>query len=140
MAVVASYLKVDVWFAHLAKPILYQFADNPISFLLAVFLLVSLARFILRKTAAAAFFAITLLPLSSSVGIHPGVLLITVIMAGECFLLGYQDGPYQITYGSSGGSAFSHGQARKILAAKYVATALAIAVSVPYWKLLGFVR
>ena len=110
------------------------------AFLLAVFLLVTVVRFVLRKTAAVAFFAITLLPLSQSVGIHPGVMLVTVVMAGECFLLGYQDGPYQIAYAAGGGSAFSHSQARKVLAAKYIATLLAIAVSVPYWILLGFIR
>lgn len=61
-------------------------------------------------------------------------------MIGECFLLGYQDGPYQIAYAGGGGTAFTHGQARKILAAKYLATLLAVAVSVPYWKFLGFIR
>lgn len=82
----------------------------------------------------------TLLPLSESVGIHPGVLIVAAIMIGECFLLGYQNGPYQIAYAGGGGTAFTHGQARKILAAKYLATLLAVAVSVPYWKFLGFIR
>jgi anion transporter len=140
MAVVASHLKVDAWFTQVSGPFLVGLADDPLKFLLAVFVLVAVVRIVLHKTPSAAFFAITLIPVSLTVGIHPGVLLVAVIMAGECFLLGYQDGPYQIALAGSGGSAFSHGQARKILAAKYVATALAIAISVPYWKLLGSVR
>ena len=68
------------------------------------------------------------------------MLLVALIMAGECFLLGYQDGPYQIAYGAGGGNACTHRQARKILAAKYLATLVAIAVSVPFWKFLGFIR
>jgi di/tricarboxylate transporter len=140
MAVVASHLKVDAWFTQLSGPFLVEFADDPLSFLLAVFVLVVVVRIVLHKTPSAAFFALTLVPVSSTVGIHPGVLLVAVVMAGECFLLGYQDGPYQIAFAGSGGSAFSHSQARKILAAKYVATAVAIAVSVPYWHMLGFIR
>jgi hypothetical protein len=52
-------------------------------------------------------------------------------MSGECFFVGYQE---------ANGTSFSHTQARKILAAKYVATLLALAVSVPYWKFLGLIR
>lgn len=140
MALVASHLKVDAWFTQVSGLFLESFAHDPFSFLLAVFLLVLVVRIVLHKTPAAAFFAITLVPISPTVGIHPGVLLVAVIMAGECFLLGYQDGPYQIAYAGNRGLAFSHGQARKILGAKYLATLLAIAVSVPYWKFLGFIR
>jgi len=140
MAVVASHLKVDAWFTAISGPFLAKFTNDPFNFLLAVFLLVSFVRLVLRKTPAAAFSAVTLLPLSSSVGIHPGLLVVVVIMAGECFLLGYQDGPYQIAYAGTGGRAFSHSQARKVLAAKYLATLLAIAVSVPYWRFLGLIR
>ncbi|MGH7929720.1 MAG: hypothetical protein ACREQV_18210, partial [Candidatus Binatia bacterium] len=86
-----------------------------------------------------ALFAVTLLPFSQSVGVHPGVMIVAATMIGECFLLGYQDGPYQIAYSGAGGTAFSHGQARKILAARYLATLLAIVVSVPYWKFLGLI-
>ncbi len=140
LAVVASDLKVDAFFMTVSGDLLGGFAGQPVGFLLVVFLLVSGVRFFLRKTPTAALFTVTLLPLSESVGIHPGILVLTAIMIGECFLLGYQDGPYQIAYGGGGGSAFSHSQARKILAAKYLATLLAVAVSVPYWRFLGFIR
>jgi len=140
LAVVASNLKVDAFFTTVSGHLLGGFAGQPFGFLLVVFLLVSAVRFFLRKTPTAALFTVTLLPLSESVGIHPGILVVAAIMIGECFLLGYQDGPYQIAYGGGGGAAFSHGQARKILAAKYLATLLALAVSVPYWRFLGFIR
>lgn len=140
MALVAEYAKVDAWFMSLSGPLLAQFAGDPLPFLLVVCLLVSAIRFLLRKTPTAALLAVTVLPLSNIAGIHPGVVLVVAIMAGECFLLGYQDGPYQIVYGGAGGNAFSHAQARKVLAAKYLATLLAVAVSIPYWRFLGFVR
>jgi len=140
MAVVAHSLKVDEWFMKIGGQLLARFAGEPFRFLVVGCLLIFALRFLVRKTAAAALFAVALLPLSGSVGIHPGVVLVVLIMAGECFLLGYQDGPYQIAYGGAGGNAFTHGQARKVLAGKYLATLLAVAVSLPYWRFLGFIR
>ena len=66
-----------------------------------------------------------------NIGIHPGIILLTICMATECFLLPYQDGPYQIAYSSTDGQAFSHVQARKVLIAKFIATLAALALSIP---------
>ncbi len=140
LGVVVDYLKVDAWFIAINEWFLADFADGPFSFLLVVFVLVSLVRFVLHKTPTAALFAVILVPLSERMGIHPGVMIVAMLMTTECFLLGYQDGPYNVAYSGGAGSAFSHTQARKILAAKYLATLLAIAVSVPYWRFLGFIR
>lgn len=140
MAMVAEDTKADAWLMSIGGVVLARFAGQPLSFLLIICLLISAIRFVLRKTPAAVLFAVTVLPLSYMTGIHAGVLIVTAIMAGECFLFAYQDGPYQIAYGSAGGKAFSHTQARRVLAARYFATVLAIAMSVPYWKYLGFIR
>jgi divalent anion:Na+ symporter, DASS family len=140
MAIVAEHAKTDAWLMSIGGVVLARFAGQALSFLLIICLLISAVRFVLRKTPAAALFAVTVLPLSHMSGIHSGVLIVTAIMAGECFLFAYQDGPYQIAYGSAGGKAFSHTQARRVLAARYIATLLAITVSVPYWKYLGFIH
>jgi hypothetical protein len=83
---------------------------------------------------------ITMLPLAENVGVHPGALLLTVVMASESFFLSYQDGPYQIAYSSTGGRAFSHAQARKLLLAKSFATLAGLALSIPFWRMLGLIR
>jgi anion transporter len=140
LAVVTHHLKVDETLRTLSEGFLNQFTGGAFGFLFIVFILVSFVRFFLRKTPTAALFAVTLLPFSQSAGVHPGVLVVAATMIGECFLLGYQDGPYQIAYSGANGTAFSHRQARKILAARYVATLLALAVSVPYWGLLGLIH
>lgn len=140
MALVAEHTKIDAWFVSLSAPSLGQLASRPLAFLLGVCLLASAIRLLLRKTPTAALLAVTVLPLSELAGIHPGVVLVVGIMAGECFFLGYQDGPYQIAYAGAGGRAFSHAQARKVLGAKYLATFFAVALSVPYWTFLGFIR
>jgi divalent anion:Na+ symporter, DASS family len=140
LTVVTHQLKVDASLRSLSEGFLGQFSGGPYTFLVLVFVLVVFVRFFLRKSATTALFAVTLLPFSESVGIHPGVIVIAAITIAECFILGYQDGPYQIAYAGFSRTAFSHGQARKILAAKYGATFLALLISVPYWRLLGLIR
>jgi di/tricarboxylate transporter len=140
MAMVSRHLKVDGWLVEIIEPILGSVTSGPVTFLTAVVIIVFCARFFLRKAAAALILPLVLMPYGQQMGIHPGVILLTILAAGECFLLSYQDGPYQIAYSSTNGRAFTHMQARKVLALRFLATVLAIAISVPYWKLLGFIQ
>jgi anion transporter len=140
MAAVTSNLKVDRWFIAQIEPAVNHYGLGPLAFLGLVVVLVNGARLFIRKSTVVAFFMITMVPVAQSLGIHPGALLLTVIMASESFFISYQDGPYQIAYSGTSGQAFSHAQARKLLLAKSFATLLAIAVSVPYWRMLGLIR
>jgi anion transporter len=140
MAVISQHLKIDRWVGELIAPVLADVAANRMEFLIAVIMIVCLTRLCLRKAPTIILVTLILLPLGHNIGIHPGVILLTILAASECFVLPYQDGPYQIAYSSIDGQAFSHRQARKVLAVRYVATTVAIAVSVPYWKLLGLIQ
>jgi len=139
MAIVSSDLRLDRWVADLVTPVLSRNSFGPTGFLVAVVAFVVFARLFLRKACVVVIFALALMPLGQDLGIHPGVVLLTILMGNECMLLAYQDGPYQIAYSSTDGLAFSHWQARKILGAKMVSTVFAVAVSVPYWRLLGLI-
>jgi len=137
---IAEHLKIDVGLTAVSSRFLDRFAAEPSSFLLLSATLALVARFFLRKASCAALLTLMLLPLSEPMGVHPGILIITVLMSGECFLFSYQDGPYQIASAYADGSGFTQAQARKILGAKYLATLLAVAISIPYWRFLGFIR
>jgi anion transporter len=139
MATVTSHLNVDRWFIEQIGPALRYYAFGPLAFLTVVVVLVNIARLFIRKAAVVTFFMITMIPIAQSVGVHPGALLLTVVMASESFFVAYQDGPYQIAYSTTNGQAFSHIQARKLLLLKTFATLLAIGVSVPHWKYLGLI-
>ena len=140
MAIICRHLKVDFWLVSIIEPILGNVSISPYTFLVAVIIIVFFARFFLRKAASALILPLLIMPYGQEIGIHPGVVLLTILAAGECFLLAYQDGPYQIAYSSTNGQAFTHRQARKILAVKFVATVLAVAISVPYWRFLGLIQ
>jgi hypothetical protein len=102
----------------------------------AMILLVYLARVFLRREATLALLMLSLTPWAQNMGIHPGVLLMTILVACEGWFLIYQDNSYLLTYYSVEEKAFSHAQARKLMVVKLISCFLVIAVSVPYWKLL----
>jgi hypothetical protein len=83
---------------------------------------------------------LTLTAWAQNLGIHPGVLLLTVLMAIDSWFFPYQSDVYQITYFSTDERAFSHAQARKLMYAKLVVSLLAITISVFYWRMLGFIH
>jgi hypothetical protein len=72
--------------------------------------------------------------------VHPGILLLTIVFAAEGWFFHYQDGGYQLFYYTTGGEAFSHRQARRLMIVKFAATFIALLISVPYWRYLGLVK
>lgn len=135
------HLKIDQWIMGFMASYLSSVTLSPLAFLAVVSLAVYFIRFFLAKTPTVIL--LSTLGLSSwaqELGVHPGVLLITVLMANESWFLLYQNDAYQIAYYSTDGNAFSHAQARKLMAVRFAANFLALAVSVPYWRLLEFIR
>lgn len=132
-------LKVDRWIMDLAEPILSAVSFGPVPFLITVSLLVYFMRFFLNKTTTVILAILGLISWAQDIGIHPGVLLLTVLMATESWFLPYQTDSYQIVYYSTDEQAFSHAQARKLMVAKFFASLLALILSVPYWRMLGLI-
>lgn len=140
LPVVTLHLKVDRWMIETMRPMLTAFSFHPFAFLSAVTILLYLARIFLNKTPTAILFTLSLAPWAQDIGIHPGVLLITILIAVECWFLPYQTISYQIAYYSTDGKAFSYAQARKLMVVKFVTSLVTLAVSVPYWRVLGLIR
>jgi len=107
---------------------------------LAVALIVYFVRLFLKKIPAVILLMLTLTPLAEANGIHPGVLLITILLAVESWFLPYQTDSYQVAYYSTDGKSFSHLQARQLMIAKFFTSLFAVAISVPYWEMLGYIR
>lgn len=135
-----SHLKIDQWLTNLVGPLVTLTFGNALAFLTAVLVAVYLVRFFLAKTPAVILMSVALMPAAQDLGIHPGVFALTVLLGVDIWFLPHQMPSYIIAYKSSEGRAFSHAQGRKLLAAKCVASILTLAVSVPYWSLLGFIE
>jgi anion transporter len=139
-AVIMPHLKVDRWLIGFIGPILSPVSFQPLSFLMVVILLVYLLRFFLRKDPTVILLLLVLTSWAQAMEIHPGVLLITILMATETWFLPYQTASYQIAYYSTDEKGFSHAQARKLMVAKLFASLLALTISDPYWRMLGLIR
>jgi anion transporter len=138
--VVASHLKVDRWLIDTMRPALAAFSVHPLAFLTAVTIFLYLVRIFLNKTPTVILAILSLGPWAQDIGIHPGILLITILAASDCWFLPYQTISYQIAYYSTDGKAFSHAQARRLMWVKFFVSLLSLAISVPYWEMLGFIR
>jgi anion transporter len=140
LPVVTAHLKVDRWMIEAMRPALSAFSFHPLAFLAAVTIVVYLVRIFLNKTPTVILFTLSLAPWAQDIGIHPGVLLISILIASDCWFLPYQTISYQIAYYSTDGKAFSHAQARKLMVVKFAVALLTLAVSIPYWRMLGLIR
>ena len=103
--------------------------------------MVYFVRFFLGKIPTVAMLSALGIPaLGIESGIHPGVVLLTILMSIEGWFLLYQNDSYQIVYYSTNGRSFSHGQARKLMLVRFLATFVATAASIPYWRFLGLME
>jgi anion transporter len=138
---IMRHLKIDRWLMASIAPYFSYVTLDPLAFLTVVSVAVYFIRFFLGKTPTVIL--LSTLGLSSwaqELGVHPGVLLITILMANESWFLLSQNDAYQIAFYSTDGNAFSHAQARKLMVVRCAANFLALGLSVPYWKLLGSIR
>ncbi len=140
LAVIMPHLKIDRWLMDSLDPILSAVSFHPVFFLMMVTLLVYFARLFLSKTTTVILFILAMTSWAQDMGIHPGVLLLTILLAIECWFLPYQTDSYQIAYYSTEERAFSHAQARKLMFVKFLGSFVAVLISVPYWRMLGFIK
>jgi len=140
LAGLITHLKLEGWLRGLLRPILLPVSDHPVAFLIFVALIVYVVRFYFNKNSVIVLLSLSLTSWAQEIGIHPGVLLLVMLMAIESWFLPHQTPSYQIAYYSTDEKAFSHSQARKLMIAKFFVSLIAIAISVPYWQMLGLIR
>lgn len=140
MGEICSQLKIDRWLMEFVDPLLSRVSFHPAAFLTLVLLFAYFVRFFLIKTPTVILLSIVLTPWAQDMGIHPGVVLLTVLIGVESWFLAYQTPSYVIAYHITEGKGFSHGQARKLMVAKVLCSLLTVLISVPYWRLLGYIR
>jgi DASS family divalent anion:Na+ symporter len=140
LSAVVSAVKVDRWLMTLVTPVLESAAFHAVSLLLAVALVTIVVRFVLNKFAATILLTLALTPLGQQFGVHPGVVLLVILLTVDVWFFPYQLDVYQIAYFGTGEQGFSHPQGRRFMLAKLAVSLLAIIVSVPWWRALGLIR
>lgn len=136
---ISSHLNIDRWLISVLEPYIRWFAIDQLTFLLFTLSLVYLVRLFLLATPTVVVLMLTLSSWAQGLGIHPGILLITILMAVETWFFPYQQFSYLLARDLTG-NRFSHSQARKLLIAKVLASYAALVISVPYWRALGLMQ
>ena len=140
LAAVFKSTGLDRWIAEGAAAAAGDLAPVPILFLLALSLLCVAISFVVRWQAAAPLVTIALVPVASAAGIHPFVVGVIAVIACNGFFLPYQSTTYLALYSGTGGKIFTHGQALRAALAYGAWTLIAVALSVPVWRLMGLLR
>jgi len=134
---VVRHLGLDHWIIQALTPVLEPLTVNPARFLLVMGLMIFAARFILPSFPLVSVLVITVVPIAAKAHIHPLALTLVILMTVSVWFLPYQSTYYLALYFGTKEKAFSHAQVR-ILAWSYAAIYLAaIAIAVPWWRMLG---
>lgn len=112
-------------------------APNPLFFVLAIAGVSLLVQLVLSKGQGVLVLCLALIPAALAVGIEPWVVVITVLATSSLWVLPKQTTSYLVAYSACDGRLYSHGQAQRVAFAYAGLTLLGLALSVPYWRLLG---
>lgn len=139
LANVFSAAGIDSWIVTSAGPLFQQLAANPYAFVLGVGLSTILLRFVIVSEMAYINIVMAfLIPLAGSLGMSPWVVGFAVYATVHPWFALYQNPVYLAAFYSVDGQMASHGSLARYCVL-YMATCLVgLAVSVPYWQLLGF--
>jgi hypothetical protein len=114
-----------------------QMEVSPLTFVLIVACLSLAIRLAVPQEQAVLLLCLGLIPIAPSVGVDPGVVVLTVLATSALWFLPAQTPSYLVAYAATDGRLFTHAQA-KLAAFAYTAVVIAgLSVSVPYWHLLG---
>ena len=135
---VVRHLAIDQWVVAALAPMLVPLAASPGVFLLVVALAVFVARFVLPSLLLVSLFALSLLPIVLAAGMHPLPVLLVICMSSAVWFLPYQSPYYLALYFGTKEKAFTHEQVRRLAWTYALVFLAAIACSIPYWYLLGW--
>jgi anion transporter len=137
LAAVFGRTGLDRWMAERIAAVAGDPSAAPVVFVVVVALLCFAISFVVRWQAAAPLITIALAPVASAAGVHPFVVGLIALLAGNGFFLPYQSTAYLALYSGTCGKLFTHAQALPAALAYGVWTMVALAASVPAWRLMG---
>jgi di/tricarboxylate transporter len=122
------------------RPLLLGVSGSPYIFLPVVSIATHLVRFALPLPAVLLIGILSIVPLSSSIGIHPFVIALVLLISVNPWVVPYQNSIYLNMLESTEGKLFTHKQARPLAFMQVGAVVLAIIVSIPWWHFIGMIR
>ena len=137
LATVFERTGLDRWIADGVVAAVGDLSSARVTFVILLTLFCFAVSFVVRWQAAAPLITIALTPVAVAAGVSPFVVGLIAVIACSGFFLPYQSTTYLALYAGSGGQLFSYAQALPAAIAYGVWTIVAVALSVPIWRLMG---
>jgi di/tricarboxylate transporter len=109
----------------------------PLLILLFIALLSFMLGLALNTSAVVIVLGLPLVSVASTLGVHPFVVLITILSASGMWFLPTQSTAYMVAYTATEGRLYSHAQARRVCFAYALVVLIGLALIIPYWRWLG---
>ena len=135
----AARVGVDAWLTDLARQALHGF-HHPVLALTALVVATMAVRLVLPWPTAVAIVLLAMAPAAQTLGLHPWIVALVTLKAGNIFLFPLQSPDYLTLYYSTEERAFSHAQVRPFAWAYAAMVLLAFLATVPYWWALGLIH
>ena len=136
---IISSLGIDTMIGSAVGGLIGEAKISALVFVLSVALLNIGVRMLLPDDQTLLLLSIILIPVAPVFGVHPWVVVITLLATFTVWILPTQTASYAVAYEASEGRLFTHGQARKASIGFIVVTLLGLAVVFPYWEWLNLV-
>ncbi len=138
MPAMIHHIGVDARLAQALPPLVAWAPGSPAGALTLLFVIVTAARFLLSEWVAVPLLTATLVPIAPTVGLHPWVVAFVVLSAANLWSVPYQFASYLAFCSASDGYLFTHAQVRTFSVAYVLLSLGGLLVSIPLWRLLGF--
>jgi CRP-like cAMP-binding protein/di/tricarboxylate transporter len=136
---IISALGIDATIAHVLGGLLGDAKFSPLTFVLAIALLNIAVRLLLPDDQTLLLLSIILIPVAPVFGVHPWVVVITLLATFTLWLLPTQTSSYTVAYEASEGRLFTQVQARKACIGFVAVTLVGLVAVFPYWRWLKLI-
>jgi CRP-like cAMP-binding protein/di/tricarboxylate transporter len=134
---VFTHVGLDHWLAVNLDGLSTLVGDDPGMFVLLSALVGAVVGIVLRAGPSSVVVSLALFPVAASIGVSAWVVGMVFLLTTTQFLFPQQSFYYLTAYYAAGQKSFSHAQARPVAIVYFLATFLAIAASIPFWRWLG---
>jgi hypothetical protein len=138
MPAMIHHIGADAELTRALPPLVTWAHGSPMLTLTLLFAIVTLARFLLSEWVAIPLLTATLVPIAPTLGLHPWLIAFVVLSAANLWSVPYQFASYLAFWSASDGYLFAHDQVRTFSVAYVLLSLTGLLVSIPLWRLLGF--
>jgi len=137
---IISSLGIDAMIANALGGLIGDAKISALVFVLSIAVLNLGVRLVLPDDQTLLLLSIILIPLAPVFGVHPWVVVITLLATFTLWLLPSQTASYAVAYEASEGRLFTHLQARKACIGFIAVTLIGLVAVFPYWRWLKLIR